>query len=189
VISPHRAIGLLWTAWVVSWMIAAVWSHRSVWRESMWGRAQYGAPIWIGAYVLFRQPAILGPLTHLIYPVSSPFAWLAASVVALGIAWTWWARIHLGKLWSGNIDLKAGHVVVRSGPYRLSRHPIYSGLLLALLATAVSEGTWAAFIGWALIVTGFVMKLRREERLLLTQLGAEYDSYRSAVPALVPRPW
>ena len=89
---------------------------------------------------------------------------------------------------SATVAVKEGHTVVRTGPYRLTRHPIYSGLLLALLATAILRDSWAAFAGWGLLVFGFVIKLRQEERLLLATLGPAYATYQAEVPALVPHP-
>lgn len=123
--------------------------------------------------------------------ISLPSAvdWLLAAVVFLGFVWAWWARVHLGRLWSGVVTLKVDHVIVRSGPYRFTRHPIYSGILLALLATAAIRDNAAAILGWCLALAGFVIKLKQEERLLHLERGAEYDAYRRDVPALVPFPW
>jgi len=95
----------------------------------------------------------------------------------------------LAKFRSGVVALKVDHKVVRTGPYRFTRHPIYTGLLFALLATALIRDSWAAIVGWALLLAGFVVKLRQEERLLSSALGAEYSKYQSDVPALVPGPW
>jgi len=68
--------------------------------------------------------------------------WLAVcGLVGAGVAVAWWARLHLGRMWSARITLKADHKVVDSGPYALVRHPIYSGLLLSLMATAAAKGT------------------------------------------------
>jgi len=114
---------------------------------------------------------------------------VAVGVAAVGFAYAWWARIHLGRLWSSTVTLKADHAIVRSGPYALTRHPIYTGLLLAVIATAVVEHTVGAVIGTGFMITGFVVKLRQEEHLLTQHFGAAYDAYRRDVPALVPRPW
>ena len=87
------------------------------------------------------------------------------------------------------VALKVDHQVVRTGPYRVTRHPIYSGLLFALLATALIRDSWAAIAGWLLVLAGFIVKLRQEERLLSSVLGAEYSQYQLDVPALVPGLW
>jgi protein-S-isoprenylcysteine O-methyltransferase Ste14 len=92
-------------------------------------------------------------------------------------------------MWSAVVTLKAEHRIVKTGPYTLTRHPIYTGLLLALVGTALVRDTVAGLIGCALIVTGFVLKLRQEERMLIEHFGQDYRVYRKQVPALIPQPW
>jgi protein-S-isoprenylcysteine O-methyltransferase Ste14 len=107
--------------------------------------------------------------------------------MVVGFAFCWWARIHLGKLWSGIITRKTDHRIVDTGPYGLVRHPIYTGLLLAILATMVAKGTIIGIAGAAVIATGIYMKARLEERFLRQELGpAAYDEYAGRVPMLVP---
>ena len=109
-------------------------------------------------------------------------------IVALaGLAFTWWARIHLGTLWSGNVTRKPDHHIVDTGPYGLVRHPIYTGLLVALYATALDRGSVLAIAGAAVLTLAFAIKARLEERFLGAELGAEtYGGYRRRVPMLVP---
>jgi protein-S-isoprenylcysteine O-methyltransferase Ste14 len=110
-----------------------------------------------------------------------------AYALSAGILFTWWARIHIGRLWSGSITRKEDHHVVDTGPYALVRHPIYTGLILALLATAAAQATANALAGAVLLNVGFWLKARAEERFLMAELGADaYDAYRRRVPMLVP---
>lgn len=110
-----------------------------------------------------------------------------AAVALLEIVFAWWARIHLGRLWSGTITLKQDHRIIDTGPYGLVRHPIYTGLLLSILATAAAQATVTGLLGAAGIFLGLWMKARAEERLLTAELGAEaYGGYRRRVPMLVP---
>jgi protein-S-isoprenylcysteine O-methyltransferase Ste14 len=187
--APDRAMLVLWVTWLLSWFLAAAWSGRTRVRQAGAEQLRYGVWIWAGALLLFGSVPVPGPLAGPIYPEPVVAGWAAVIAVAFGLGWTWWARLHLGSLWSGVVALKVDHAVVRSGPYRLTRHPIYSGLLFALLATALARDSWAAIVGWALVLAGFVVKLRQEERLLSSALGAEYSKYRSDVPALVPGLW
>jgi protein-S-isoprenylcysteine O-methyltransferase Ste14 len=114
-------------------------------------------------------------------------AWIAVVVAVAGLAFTWWARIHLGRLWSSNVARKADHHVVDSGPYGVVRHPIYTGITLATIATAVMRGTVAGWAGVAIMTAGWYIKARLEEGFLREQLGAEaYDAYARRVPMLVP---
>jgi protein-S-isoprenylcysteine O-methyltransferase Ste14 len=104
-----------------------------------------------------------------------------------GFAVAWWARITLGRLWSGTVTRKVDHEIISAGPYRLVRHPIYSGLLLSVGATAALRGTMAAVLGAAAIGIGLFVKARVEERFLRSELGIEqYDGYARRVPMLVP---
>jgi protein-S-isoprenylcysteine O-methyltransferase Ste14 len=113
--------------------------------------------------------------------------WSMVAVAAGGFLFAWWARIYLGGLWSGSITRKEGHTVVDTGPYRIVRHPIYTGILTAAVATAVTTGTAHAILGALLLIVGYWMKARLEESFLREQLGAEaYDSYRRRVPMLLP---
>jgi protein-S-isoprenylcysteine O-methyltransferase Ste14 len=107
-------------------------------------------------------------------------------LVALGLAFTWWARLTLGDLWSSAVTRKESHVVVRAGPYRLVRHPIYTGLILALLSLGLQAGRPAAVAGALLMAVGFWAKARLEERFLSAELGEAYADFRSTTPMLIP---
>jgi protein-S-isoprenylcysteine O-methyltransferase Ste14 len=111
---------------------------------------------------------------------------LVATTIS-GFAVAWWARITLGRLWSGSVTRKVDHEIISAGPYRMVRHPIYSGLLLSVAATAALRGTVAAVLGAAAIGIGLFVKARVEERFLRSELGRErYDGYARRVPMLVP---
>jgi protein-S-isoprenylcysteine O-methyltransferase Ste14 len=103
-----------------------------------------------------------------------------------GLGFTWWARIHLGTLWSGTVTRKVHHKVIKTGPYAIVRHPIYTGISVALIATALLRPGWFGLAGVVLIIASFVIKYRLEERFLMEVLGPEYAAYRKKVPALVP---
>ena len=92
----------------------------------------------------------------------APF--VAATIA--GFAFTWWARLTIGKLWSSGVTRKAEHRVVDTGPYGLVRHPIYTGLILSAFATAFVPLTPMTLVGAALISFGFFLKARLEEQFL-----------------------
>ena len=104
-----------------------------------------------------------------------------------GLCFAVWARMHLGKYWSGRITLKENHRVIQTGPYAWVRHPIYSGLILALFGTAITLGTISAYAGFVFMLISFVRKLKIEEIWLRSQFGAEYEAYQNRVKALIPR--
>ena len=100
-----------------------------------------------------------------------------------------WARFVLGRNWSGTVTVKQDHELVRSGPYALVRHPIYSGLLLAFLGTAVARGDLAALLGVALAAATLHFKTATEESFMTEQFGAGYMEYKREVKSLIPFVW
>jgi protein-S-isoprenylcysteine O-methyltransferase Ste14 len=185
---PRIVFAVIWIAWIVSWIAAAFWSSRAEKRARTWETVVYRAAIVAGAVLLTPWAArrlAAAPL----WDVGYGGAYALAALTLAGLAFTWWARIHLGRLWSGSITRKEHHRVVDTGPYALVRHPIYTGLIFALFATAVAQGMARALAGAALITFGFWLKARAEERFLAAELGADaYGAYRRRVPMLMPLP-
>jgi protein-S-isoprenylcysteine O-methyltransferase Ste14 len=99
------------------------------------------------------------------------------------------AFLYRGGSWSALVELKKDHQLIRRGPYAIVRHPIYSGLMLATLGTAVMQGELHGLSALALIVTVWGYKSRVEERFLANQFGGEYEQYRRRVKGLTPLVW
>jgi protein-S-isoprenylcysteine O-methyltransferase Ste14 len=175
----------LWVAWLVSWLFASVWSSRTVKRGDIGLQLFDRVVTGLGAALLFTRLSRHGAEQHG-SDLEAAGGWSLTFVVALGLLFTWWARLHLGRLWSGTVTQKRDHRIVDSGPYAIVRHPIYTGLLLSAMATATLEATWVGFAGAALMTLGFYLRARLEERFLRGALGAGYDEYRRRVPMLLP---
>jgi protein-S-isoprenylcysteine O-methyltransferase Ste14 len=181
---PEIAIPALWALWVVTWVVAALWSNRTESRPGFGAEARYRIPMGVGAVLTFVPPHA-GELR--VWHVGWTGAWVCVALVALGLTIAWWARLYLGRLWSAHITRKADHRVVDCGPYALVRHPIYFGLLLSLLATTMAKGTLLAVGGFACLLLGIWMKARMEEQWLTRELGERaYADYRKRVPMLIP---
>jgi protein-S-isoprenylcysteine O-methyltransferase Ste14 len=120
-----------------------------------------------------------------VWPVGPELGWAMVGLCALGLAFTWWARLHMGKLWHGGIVRMENHRVIRSGPFGLVRHPIYTGMIVALLAVAVLQARAQALLGVMLFALGFILKARLEERFLEVELP-DYAEYRTRVRMIVP---
>lgn len=177
----------IWAAWALSWFAAALWSARTTARPSFLTILPDRVVTVLGAFLLFTS-RLDGPL-HVapLWQVSAPIAWALVWVTALGFVFCWWARIYLGRLWSGNVTRKEGHYIVDTGPYRFVRHPIYTGIIVAAFATAIVTGTPGSLAGAAIISVGWYLKARVEERFLRTELGAEaYDAYARKTAMLIP---
>jgi isoprenylcysteine carboxyl methyltransferase (ICMT) family protein YpbQ len=183
---PTKLLALIWLAWVVSWVVASFWSGRTKSHVPTWDSWIYRLPILIGAILL--SPWTAGALgADKLYELGDVGTYLLAVVVLLGISFTWWARIHLGRFWSNAITHKEDHRIIDTGPYGVVRHPIYTGLILAILATGVAVGTWTSLLGALFISFGEWQKARMEEGFLAAELGAEaYSSYSRRVPMIVP---
>ena len=186
--SPLTCLSFLWGAWLLLWLLAALWTAPTVARQSIASRLAHGVFLVSGAALLFRSTR-LGPLLYPLFPPTPWIAWVGVGLAVAGLGFTVWARIHLGRFWSGMVTLKAEHALIRTGPYALTRHPIYTGLLAAFTGTALARDSVAALLGLGLLVASFVVKLRQEERLLREHFGPAYQQYQAEVPALLPRPW
>jgi protein-S-isoprenylcysteine O-methyltransferase Ste14 len=109
------------------------------------------------------------------------------ALTALGIGFTVWARVHIGRNWSARVVIKEQHELVRSGPYALVRHPIYTGLLLAIAGTALVTGEWRGVLALALATVGFFVKAKREENILSREFGEDFELYRQQTGMLLPK--
>jgi len=191
-LTPVRATLDAWLAWGISWGLAAAWSRRTVERpDGISGWAHY-LPTLLGMWLLFAPVIVLrlrsfeGWLGVRRWPLPPAVGWLLLVATVASFAFAWWARLYLGSLWSGSITFKEGHRVVDTGPYRLVRHPIYTGIIAASLILAIELATPAAWLGAAVMTLGWWMKAREEERFLGQELGPAYEDYRRTTPMLVP---
>jgi len=187
IVGPHVAFAVIWIAWLFSWIAAALWSNRTEKRAMSAAIVVHTIAVLAGAALMTPWAARRLHMEQL-WHVGYAGAWTLALLTLVGLLFTWWARIHLGRLWSGSITRKEGHRVIDSGPYALVRHPIYTGMIFALFATAIEEATISGLAGAALIAFGLWLKARIEERFLSAELGADaYNAYRRRVPMLIPR--
>ena len=172
-----------WVSLGVYWNISAR-SIKSAAEEQNFAARLARMPVWLG-FVLFIAAWVhpFGPATIRRTVVSDS---IGAAICILGLFLAIWSRKALGAEWSRDVELKQGHRLVKIGPYRFMRHPIYTGHLLMGVGTAIASGLLVAFAGLASFVVGFWIKLNQEERLLLRGFPDEYPSYKARVKALIP---
>ena len=179
------AFSALWAAWIVSWMLGALWASKPQARPPERDERFYWLLTLAGAVLMFLN--FRTGRMEMVWSNPDWIEWTLLAVAAVGLGFTWWARIHLGTLWSGRVTRKADHHIIDTGPYGIVRHPIYTGILLAIVATVLLRPGLFGLAGAALLAASFVIKARLEERFLMQELGAEaYDGYRRRVPMLVP---
>ena len=176
--APWMAMGLVWAA-------AALWTKRTVRAEPLDSR--YGHILTFAAAfaLLFSRKLQIGPLGWHV-PSSDIATAIGLALTVSGIGFAIWARVYLGGNWSAVVAIKRGHTLVRTGPYAIVRHPIYAGLLLAMLGTAIELGALAGIVGVIVAFAAWLAKARLEESFLLAQFGAEYVRYQQQVKALIP---
>lgn len=179
-------VGFLWLAWITYWFVASRSAKVTERVETFGSRASHILPLAFAGYLfsIVKVP-FLGHSLRLYQPHRITNV-VAVVGVALGLGFSAWARAHLGRNWSGIVTVKQDHELIRSGPYAVVRHPIYTGLLVAFAGMAVGGGTWTGWLAVAIIATAFVRKLRIEERFMADQFGDQYTRYRREVPALIP---
>jgi protein-S-isoprenylcysteine O-methyltransferase Ste14 len=184
---PEHTIYVLWCAWLVSWTVAMFWSSRTEKRGGIAAELLFRMLLYVGVILLFAFPRSIHYAQIQLWHLGDTINWMLVALTAAGLLFTWWARIHLGRLWSDWVTMKVGHHVVDTGPYSLVRHPIYSGLILAAFATGIEKGTSFALLGVAIMTLAFCTKARREERFLRAELGENsYDAYARKTAMLVP---
>jgi protein-S-isoprenylcysteine O-methyltransferase Ste14 len=185
---PYQAVALLWFAFIFCWLAAARSVKATRWRESMASRISYSWPVLLFAItaLLLRATGVLPTvLTARFYPWSQLIGWFGVAVTAAGLGFSVWARIHLGRNWSGSVTVKEGHELVRTGPYRRVRHPIYTGVILGIAGTALALDNWGVPVALVAVVLAFVRKLHLEEARM-TETFPDYANYRRETAALFP---
>jgi protein-S-isoprenylcysteine O-methyltransferase Ste14 len=184
---PLQIIGWLWAAFVIYWLLAAFRQNRVQKREPAAGRFVHILFMIGGFALLFSPDPRFGSLNQRFLPLS-PFLDLASILLtAAGVAFAIWARAHLGRYWSAQVTIRQEHRLIRTGPYKFIRHPIYTGMLLALLGTVLAVGEYRAILGFAIILLGFIKKARKEELFLQTQFGAGFDEHKRQTGFFFPR--
>jgi len=177
-------IQALWLSWALFWIISAFRTKRTVYRQP-WRQRLIFLALPVAALLFARHLP-----THVVWivPPNPLLESLGVALCTLGMAFTFWARILLGRNWSGFVTLKENHQLIQSGPYRVVRHPIYTGLLVAICGSlAAIFPAYQGLFFLALITIAFIIKLRQEEKLMLRQFPQAYPAYKSRVPhALIP---
>jgi protein-S-isoprenylcysteine O-methyltransferase Ste14 len=185
-LSEAAPIAAMWIAWLAYWVMAARDVKPVRRQESLPSRLGYGVPLGLGAILLASARFPVPWLDDRLLPRSAALYWAGTIIVAAGLAFMVWARRHLGRNWSGHVTLKQNHELIRTGPYHLVRHPIYTGLLAAILGTALAFGEWRGVLALVFVAAAVVWKMKLEERLLGEIFAEDYTRYRAEVPALIP---
>jgi protein-S-isoprenylcysteine O-methyltransferase Ste14 len=173
-------------------LIAAVWLgsmpfvKRTVQKESIFSTVQHTIVLAAGFYLLFGSPSLPDWFNQPVFTVTLPIALAGFGLAVCGIAFSIWARLILGENWSSSPSIKQDHALIVTGPYRFVRHPIYTGLLIALLGSALQHGLVRSFLAVLTCSVGLYLKVSVEEQFMIQRFGEAYLRYRRSVSALVP---
>ncbi|MDE2127889.1 MAG: isoprenylcysteine carboxylmethyltransferase family protein [Armatimonadetes bacterium] len=181
-----RATYACWWAFLVIWLIASVRNKRTQSRMSIGSLLVYAVPLWVAAWLLLWNRLRHPVLAEMVIPRTVASGATGFVIVLLGLAVAVWARFTIGRNWSGTVTFKDDHKLVQNGPYAFVRHPIYTGLLLMFLGTAIAGGRLSGLVALPLAVLSCWIKLRQEEGLMVQHFGAQYTEYKTRVKALVP---
>src|SRR5229473_1994189 len=158
--SPQQWIHALWVLFGFYWLVSALKRKKTKRRET-WGER--------------------------FVPLNPAVEWAGVLLTAAGVAVAFWARWHLGANWSGVVTLKEGHELIRTGPYRNIRHPIYTGILLALFGTVVVTGELRGLLAVAIAWLSFYWKARREESFLSQEFGEKFAAHAKQTGMFLPK--
>jgi protein-S-isoprenylcysteine O-methyltransferase Ste14 len=181
--------GYLWGAWAVVWLLWAMRTKRTQRREGVSSRLSYMILTIAAFFLMFSNDVPRDWLRIRLFGANAWTEWLGVIITAAGLGFAIWARTYLGRNWSGVVSVKVGHELIRSGPYRWVRHPIYSGMILAMVGTALARHQVRGVVAVVLLYAGFKIKSRIEEQTMAATFGPEYADYMSGTGAIVPRLW
>jgi protein-S-isoprenylcysteine O-methyltransferase Ste14 len=176
---------LMWGGWFTLWNVMAHSVKEAAQSENAVSRLSHVVPLLVAAYLLLA-PIPLPPLNDRFAPLALWTATLGAALTFAGLAFSIWARFVIAGNWSSYVELKRDHELIVEGPYRWVRHPIYTGLLLAFVGSALAVGEWRGVLAVAIVAASFWRKLRLEEAVMRRQFGEAYARYAERVPALIP---
>jgi protein-S-isoprenylcysteine O-methyltransferase Ste14 len=183
---PADIIPACWILFSVIWLVAAATAKRSIYRESGARRLRYLIPLVLAFLLLSKRARLPYPLNVRVIPATGAVEWMAAILCLAGLAICLWARVTLGRNWSGTITFKEGHELIERGPYRFVRHPIYTGLMAMLLATAIAFGHLEGLVAVILAFASFWIKWSEEENLMRQHFPEQYRSYERRVKRIIP---
>jgi len=185
-------VAICWFSFIAYWVISAVGVKRHMAGRGSWRGWVLGRLAFVGIIIALYKLRVLSVLrdfaTRLWFFDSEAVRITGAILTAMGIALAIWARVHLGRNWSPRPAMKVGHELITSGPYRFVRHPIYTGLLTALLGSGLVNGPlWTVVLFVA--VVNFLWRIRVEEAYMMELFPDQYPAYCARTKALIPIVW
>jgi protein-S-isoprenylcysteine O-methyltransferase Ste14 len=186
-LNAMRVCSYLWLVFYVCWLLAALRNKRAVERVDWGARMRYVVPVAVAYFLMFGREYKLPGLEYRIIPRTPAIGIAAIVITVTGMLFAAWARVYLGSNWSSVPTIKQEHQLIRGGPYRFVRHPIYSGFLLAMFGTFLANGRVRGAVSVVMVWIAWQVKAGMEEKFMVRTFGAQYEDYRRTTGALIPR--
>ena len=181
----HWFISSCWVVFLLYWIVKARQVKATAEIQTPFSAMLHRLPLGLSYYLMLAWWFAPG-LDRVITPHTDWTRGLGDLICLLGLFETLWARRTLAGNWSNDVTFKQDHELIRTGPYRFTRHPIYTGLLLMCLGTAIEIARVRGWLALPLMALAFWIKLTQEERLLLLHFPDTYPAYQKQVKAIVP---
>jgi protein-S-isoprenylcysteine O-methyltransferase Ste14 len=185
----YYLIGGPWIVFCIYWAVGALKTHRTVSQESAASRYPALFLEILGFVLLFSGATGIGVLGQSVFHQTYAVVEVGVALIWTGIALASWARWHLGQYWSARVTLKEDHKLINTGPYAYFRHPIYSGIDLAAVGSALAIDEWRCVVGVGFIILGYWIKARKEESMLTAQFGEDFKEHCRHTGFLLPKFW
>jgi protein-S-isoprenylcysteine O-methyltransferase Ste14 len=182
-----NVIRTAWIVWIVWWVVAATRLNPMKQREPAREWVLRWVLMIVAFELLFRRGPELPTLNRRFIPHDQLIVQIGAAITCIGLAFSIWARQHIGRYWSGSVSIRADHQLIRTGPYSRIRHPIYTGILLALAGTVLADGHFRAIVAFLIILGGLSWKARQEEALLTREFGPAFEEHKRLTGFFLPR--
>jgi protein-S-isoprenylcysteine O-methyltransferase Ste14 len=187
ILQPLDVIRGAWLVLGLYWLVESV--NKKVARKRQPAAERLIHVIYMGVafLLLYGNDPLYGLLNQPFLPDRLWIAQVGAAIAVLGVAFAIWARRHIGMNWSAEVTIKKDHQLIRTGPYAHIRHPIYTGILLATLGTAIAIGEYRALVAFVMVAIGFIFKARKEENFLAQEFGPAFDDHKRLTGFFLPR--
>ncbi len=186
-IPTQTILAWLWAVLGVYWLISALGTKKTEVNEAPASRLPRLILLCLMFTMLLTDRLRVGPLASRFVPESLWLRWTGIALTVAGLALCAWARHHLGAYWSDKVALKVDHQLIRSGPYTFLRHPIYSGVLLGVVGTALAIGEWRGLVVLVVMAANYWVKAGREESILSSKFGEAFTEYKRQAGFLLPK--
>lgn len=178
-----------WLVAVIFWLVGTIKTKATVRQQTLGSRLVEVSPLVLGIVLLRTDRELFHWLAVRFVPATAVWQMMGAGITVAGVAFALWSRFFLGKNWSATVTVKQEHELIRTGPYSVVRHPIYSGFLLAILGTAIYDGEYKGLLALVLCFAAWKIKSMHEEAFMQSEFGDEYTQYKREVKGLVPFVW